>query len=65
MNIEQRKILAHISDRVTVEEWPEQSYWRWVVVHQYAPGAREVKAYTTKGSAMRGGKRMAWHRKGI
>ena len=63
--IEQRKILAHISDHITVEERPEQGYWRWVVVYEYTPGVRMVKAYTTKGSAMRGGKRLSQHRKGI
>jgi hypothetical protein len=65
MNIEQRRILAHLPNNVTVEEWPEQTYWRWIVARAYTKGAREVKAYTTKASAMRGGQRLSKHRKGI
>lgn len=59
----QQIILAQLSDRVTVEEWVGQTYWRWVVAEELQPGhsirSRRVRAYSTKANAMRAGRALA------
>lgn len=59
----QQIILARLSDRVTVEEWAGQTYWRWVVAEELAPGHscrfRRIRAYSTKSNAMRAGRALA------
>jgi hypothetical protein len=54
-------ILAQISDRITVEEWPEQTFWRWVVAEELPSGhssrCRDIRAYATKAGALRAGRR--------
>jgi hypothetical protein len=54
-------ILARISDRITVEEWPGQTFWRWVVATELPAGhssrCRSIQAYTTKAGALRAGRR--------
>jgi hypothetical protein len=54
-------ILARISDRITVEEWPGQTFWRWVVATELPSGhssrRRDIRAYASKASALRAGRR--------
>jgi hypothetical protein len=57
--IMEKIILAQLSPRVTVEQWPGQTFWRWVVADEYTRGVRSIRAYASKASAMRAGRRLA------
>jgi hypothetical protein len=54
----EKLILARFSDRVTVEDWQGQTFWRWVVADEYVRGCRSVRAYSTKANALRAGRKL-------
>jgi hypothetical protein len=52
-------ILARPSPRITVEEWPEQSYWRFIVAETYSPRCRQIRPYSNRSNALRAGRKLA------
>lgn len=57
--VNEKEIIAQISDRVTVEHWPLQTYWKWVVADEYCNRARQIRAYSSRSNALRAGRNLS------